>query len=54
MVGEDEDAPEAAEHRVSPWEPGVKDHLVRITPTEVSGRRFVISHTRRWWPPLES
>jgi nitroimidazol reductase NimA-like FMN-containing flavoprotein (pyridoxamine 5'-phosphate oxidase superfamily) len=38
---------------VSPWEPGVKDYLIRITPTEVSGRRFVISPPGRWWSPME-
>ena len=54
VVGEDEDDPEAAKHRVSPWEPGVKDRVVRITPTEVTGRRFVVDPTRRWWSPLES
>lgn len=36
---------------LSPWEPGAKDHLIRITPTEVSGRRFVISPPGRWWSP---
>lgn len=25
---------------VSPWEPGAKPHLVRITPEEITGRRF--------------
>lgn len=52
VIGEDEDVPEA-DRRTSPWEPGVKDQLVRITPTEVTGRRFVIRHTRSWWSPLE-
>ena len=37
----------------SPWEEGEKDILVRITPTELSGRRFVIGPPTSWWPPLE-
>lgn len=32
---------------VSHWEPGAKDYMFRIIPTEVSGRRFVISPPRR-------
>ncbi|GAP56707.1 pyridoxamine 5'-phosphate oxidase family protein [Arthrobacter sp. 92] len=38
----------------SPWEAGAKDHLVRITPTELSGRRFVIAPPAHWWPPQEA
>lgn len=45
---------EAADAGLSPWETGSKDHLVRVTPTEVSGRRFVINPPSRWWPPLDS
>jgi len=37
----------------SPWQEGAKDILVRITPTEVSGRRFVIGPPTKWWPPVE-
>lgn len=37
----------------SPWEEGAKDVLVRITPSELSGRRFVIGPPTKWWPPLE-
>lgn len=36
-----------------PWLPGPKDHLIRITPTEVSGRRFPVHSRTRWWPPLD-
>jgi len=36
-----------------PWEPGVKDHLVAITPTEISGRRFAVRSRVRWWPPVD-
>lgn len=38
---------------LSPWEPGEKDYLVRITPTEISGRRFVIQPSTRWWAPQD-
>jgi uncharacterized protein len=32
---------EEAEHlKLRPWVPTLKDHYVRITPTEISGRRF--------------
>jgi uncharacterized protein len=35
-----------------PWEKGVKDRLVRITPGELTGRRFVVtSSPTRWWRP---
>ena len=44
---------EATDAGLAPWEPGSKDHLVRVTPSEVSGRRFVITPPSRWWPPLE-
>lgn len=44
---------ETADQELSPWEPGAKDHLFRITPTEISGRRFVISTPERWWAPQE-
>ncbi|UVJ41572.1 pyridoxamine 5'-phosphate oxidase family protein [Arthrobacter sp. CJ23] len=44
---------EAVEAGLSPWEPGSKDHLVRITPTDLSGRRFVIGPPSQWWPPLD-
>jgi hypothetical protein len=43
-----------AETGPSPWEEGVKDRLIRITPTEISGRRFVINPSTNWWPPREA
>ena len=43
----------SADQKLFPWEPGVKENLMRITPTEVSGRRFFISSPRRWWSPRE-
>lgn len=53
VVDTQEDFQEAADAGLSPWEAGSKDHLVRVTPTEVSGRRFVIKAPSRWWPPLD-
>jgi nitroimidazol reductase NimA-like FMN-containing flavoprotein (pyridoxamine 5'-phosphate oxidase superfamily) len=38
---------------LSPWEPGAKDQLFRITPTEISGRQFAIDPSARWWSPRE-
>ena len=39
----------------SPWEEGVKDLLVRITPGEITGRRFVVtSSPTHWWGPRNS
>ena len=54
LVSNNKDVQEAVEAGLSPWEPGAKDHLVRVTPAEVSGRRFVISPPSSWWPPLDS
>lgn len=36
-----------------PWEPGIKEHLICIIPTEISGRRFAVRSRTRWWPPLD-
>lgn len=52
-VPEDDLDQEAVDQKVSPWEPGAKDYLFRLTPTEISGRRFVINMPRRWWSPQE-
>jgi nitroimidazol reductase NimA-like FMN-containing flavoprotein (pyridoxamine 5'-phosphate oxidase superfamily) len=38
---------------LSPWEPGAKDLLFRITPTEITGRQFAIDPSARWWSPRE-
>ncbi len=38
---------------LSPWEPGSKDYLFRITPTEITGRQFAIDPSSRWWSPRE-
>lgn len=44
---------EMADPNREPWEPGLKEHLVRIRPTAVSGRRFAVRSRTRWWPPLD-
>jgi uncharacterized protein len=54
VVDTAEDFQEATDAGLSPWEAGSKDHLVRVTPTELSGRRFVINPPSRWWPPLDA
>ncbi|HYH77084.1 MAG TPA: pyridoxamine 5'-phosphate oxidase family protein, partial [Arthrobacter sp.] len=54
VVSDDEEIQEAMDAGLSPWEAGAKDHLVRVTPNELSGRRFVISPPSHWWPPLDS
>jgi uncharacterized protein len=36
-----------------PWEPGRKDHLIRIVPDSVSGRRFKIAAPLAWGGPLD-
>ncbi|MEZ2391352.1 pyridoxamine 5'-phosphate oxidase family protein [bacterium RCC_150] len=36
-----------------PWEPGKKDHFIRIVPTAVTGRRFTISQQLSWWNELD-
>ncbi|MCI0141731.1 pyridoxamine 5'-phosphate oxidase family protein [Arthrobacter bambusae] len=43
IVTKADDLQESAAMELSPWEPGTKDHLVRVTPAELSGRRFVIN-----------
>lgn len=48
--GETQDAMEAG---LSPWQPGQKNVLLRITPEEISGRKFVIAAPTYWWPPRE-
>jgi|SRR5215217_1986139 len=53
LVSNIEEVQEAVEAGLSPWQPGAKEHLVRVTPANISGRRFVISPPSAWWPPLE-
>jgi uncharacterized protein len=48
MAGVDE----ALDAGPSPWEEGAKDLVVRITPEEITGRRFVVtSAPTHWWRP---
>lgn len=44
---------ELADPDREPWEPGLKEHLVQLNPTEVTGRRFAVRTRTRWWPPLD-
>ena len=44
---------QAAGRDRAPWQPGLKEHLMQINPTEVSGRRFAVSPRSRWWPPQD-
>lgn len=37
----------------APWQEGEKEHVIRIVPTELSGRRFVIAAPEQWWPPRD-
>ncbi|ALE05638.1 flavin-nucleotide-binding protein [Arthrobacter sp. ERGS1:01] len=37
-----------------PWEAGHKDHFIRITPTSITGRRFVVTEPSTWWGSLDS
>ena len=48
-----EEIQEAVDAGLSPWQAGLKDILVRVTPSEISGRRFVIAPPAKWWPPLD-
>lgn len=36
-----------------PWQAGHKDHFVRIVPTSITGRRFVVTPPANWWTPLD-
>ncbi|MET4094369.1 pyridoxamine 5'-phosphate oxidase family protein [Arthrobacter sp. UYCu712] len=36
-----------------PWQPGRKEHFVRITPDTVTGRRFKVAPPLTWWTPLD-
>ncbi|APX01852.1 pyridoxamine 5'-phosphate oxidase family protein [Arthrobacter sp. QXT-31] len=52
-VGENDPGQATAEQALSPWEPGQKDYVFRISPTEVTGRSFVVDDSKRWWPARE-
>lgn len=36
-----------------PWQTGKKEHFVRITPDELTGRRFKVVPPLTWWTPLD-
>ena len=36
-----------------PWEPGKKDHFVRIVATAITGRRFTLERQLSWWNELD-
>jgi len=48
-----EEKQDAVDAGLSPWQPGQKNSLIRITPEDITGRRFVISPPTKWWAPLE-
>jgi hypothetical protein len=59
VKGRPEAVPESGLHQdkvdqsLFPWELGSKDHLFRITPTEITGGQFAINPSARWWSPRE-
>ena len=53
VVSDEEETRDAMEAGLSPWQPGRKNVLLRITPEEISGRKFVIAAPTHWWPPRE-
>ena len=52
-VDDTEEFQDAADAGLSPWQPGQKNSLIRITPEDITGRRFVISPPTKWWAPLD-
>jgi len=52
-VSDAEETQDAMDAGLSPWQPGQKNILIRITPQEITGRRFVIAAPTHWWPPRE-
>jgi nitroimidazol reductase NimA-like FMN-containing flavoprotein (pyridoxamine 5'-phosphate oxidase superfamily) len=53
VVSDAEETRDAMDTGLSPWQPGQKNTLIRITPQDISGRRFVIAAPTHWWPPRE-
>jgi hypothetical protein len=53
VVDDTEDFQDASDAGLSPWQAGAKDSLIRVTPEEITGRRFVIAPPTRWWAPQE-
>ena len=54
IVTDTEEVLDAMDAGLSPWQPGQKNILIRITPADISGRRFVIAPPTHWWPPLDA
>jgi nitroimidazol reductase NimA-like FMN-containing flavoprotein (pyridoxamine 5'-phosphate oxidase superfamily) len=53
FVSDPDEIQEAVDSGLSPWQPGSKDILVRVTPSDISGRRFVITPPSRWQPNVD-
>lgn len=53
VVTDAEEIQDAVDGGLSPWQAGPKNKLIRLTPLEMSGRRFVIAPPSHWWPPQE-
>lgn len=53
VVSDAEEFEDAADAGLSPWQAGPKNSLIRVTPEEITGRRFVIAPPTRWWAPQE-
>lgn len=53
VVSDAEEVQDAMDAGLSPWQPGQKNVLLRITPEGITGRRFVIAAPTHWWPPRE-
>ena len=52
-VHDAEEFQDAADAGLSPWQAGPKNSLIRITPEEITGRRFVVAPPNSWWAPQE-
>lgn len=47
-IAEIEDVMDTVDLPLSPWQAGDKDRFIRITPSEVTGRRFPIADPSTW------
>lgn len=53
LVDDAEEFQDAADAGLSPWQAGPKESLIRVTPEEITGRRFVIAPPTHWWAQQE-
>lgn len=53
LVTDTDEIQDAMDAGLSPWQSGTKNSLLRVTPSELTGRRFVTAQPSKWWPPLE-